>query len=225
MFNTAKQYLKTLVKLVLSRGVCISYGHQGEDAVLQAELKWVKKGTYVDVGAYHPVLYSNTYAFYKKGWNGIVIDPNFDMKPLYSIMRPRDTFVWTAVGETAKKCPYYMFADGAYNSFDETRARGWESTRGLAIREIRQVSFKPLSQILREQGIRKIDFLNVDVEGLELAVLMTHDWSVPTRTIAVEEDTFNPDNPHESATYSYLHEKGYALIGLVGLTLLFNKRP
>lgn len=225
MLKTISQYLKAIIKLALGRGVVTSYGHQGEDAVLQAALKWVKKGTYVDVGAYHPVLYSNTFAFYKKGWKGIVIDPNIDMKPLYSIMRPRDTFVHSAVGEKAEEKPYYMFGDGAYNSFDEKRARGWESSRGLKIREIRKVSFKPLSQILQEQKIRKIDFLNVDVEGLDLEVLKTHDWSVETRVIAIEEDTFNADKPHESPTYVYMQGKGYVLIGLVGLTLIFSKRP
>lgn len=223
MTNTLIRYVKALVKLALGRGVLTAYGHQGEDAVLQAALKWVEKGTYVDVGAYHPTLYSNTYAFYKKGWRGIVIDPNIDMKPLYTLMRPRDTFVHTAVGERAEEKPYYMFADGAYNSFDETRARSWKASRGLDIKEVRTVAFKPLSQILREQHIEQIDFLNVDVEGLDLEVLKTHDWSIPTRVVAIEEDTFNPDKPHESATYAYLQSKGYVLIGLVGLTLIFSK--
>ena len=217
-------FLKTLVKLVLGKGVVTSYGHQGEDAVLQATLKWVKKGVYVDVGAYHPVLYSNTYAFYKKGWQGIVIDPNSDMKPLYRLMRPRDTFVLSAVGEKPEEKTYYMFADGAYNSFDEGRARSWKESRGLDIKETRRVSFKPLSQILKEQSIQKIDFLNIDVEGYDFEVLKTHDWNIGTRVIAIEDETFNPDAPRDNAIYTYLHDKGYALVGLVGLTLIFSKK-
>ena len=223
MLATAKQYVRSLAKLALGRGVRTSYGHQGEDAVLQGMLKWVKRGTYVDVGAYHPVLYSNTYAFYKEGWRGIVIDPNSDMKPLYALMRPRDTFVHTAVGERPEEKEYYMFDDGAYNSFDSVRAHSWKESRGLPIKKTRMVSFKPLAQILKEQGITHIDFLNVDVEGLDLEVLKTHDWSVPTRVIAVEDETFNPDAPRENAIYAYLHDKGYVLAGLVGLTLLFSK--
>lgn len=224
MLGTAREYVKTLAKLLLGRGKRLSYAQQGEDAVLQGMLKWVSHGVYVDVGAYHPTLYSNTYAFYKKGWRGIVIDPNSDMRPLYALLRPRDTFVHTAIGATTEERPYYMFADGSYNGFDEARAHGWKELRGLDIREVRLVSFKPLSHILREQKIEKIDFLNIDVEGLDLEVLRTHDWSVETRVIAIEDDDFDPDKPRESEIYNYLHEKGYVLGGLAGLTLLFSKR-
>lgn len=223
MLKTAAQYAKALAKLALGRGVHISYAHQGEDAVLQGMLKWVKRGTYVDVGAYHPTLYSNTYAFYKKGWRGIVIDPNSEMRSLYALMRPRDVFVHAAVGEQAEERPYYMFSDGAYNSFDEARAREWKEVRGLDIREVRMIAFKPLSQILKEQGMQKIDFLNIDVEGLDFEVLKSHDWSIDTRVIAIEDETFNPDMPHENVIYSYLQGKGYVLSGLAGLTLIFSK--
>ncbi len=34
----------------------------------------LRTGFYVDVGAHHPMLYSNTYYFYKQGWSGINID-------------------------------------------------------------------------------------------------------------------------------------------------------
>jgi FkbM family methyltransferase len=221
--STVIRYLRAMAKLALGRGVHKSYAHQGEDVVIEGMLKWVKNGTYVDVGAYHPVLYSNTYAFYNKGWSGIVIDPNIDMKPLYTLMRPRDTFVHTAVGPVPEEKPYYMFDDGAYNSFDEGRAKSWKATRGLDIKEVRTISFKPLSQILREQNITHIDFLNVDVEGLDLEVLKTHDWSIPTRVVAVEDETFNPDTPRANAIYAYMHDQGYVLAGLAGLTLLFLK--
>ena len=224
MSNTLYQYVRTMAKLALGRGIVTSYGHQGEDALLQAMLKWVRNGTYVDVGAYHPVLYSNTYALYKKGWKGIVIDPNLDMQPLYALLRPRDAFIHYAVGEREEQKTYFMFDDGAYNSFDEKRATGWKASRGLDIRAKVPVSFKPLATILKEQKITHIDFLNIDVEGMDLEVLQTHDWSVPTRVIAVEDETFNPDQPHANAMYTYLHEKGYALAGLAGLTLIFKKK-
>lgn len=221
---TAFRYVKTIAKLALGKGVHYSYAHQGEDAVLQALLKNVSRGTYVDVGAYHPTLYSNTYAFYRKGWNGLVIDPNKDMQPLYALLRPRDTFVHTAIGPLEQAKPYYMFEDGAYNSFDEVRARGWEQTRGLRIKEVRSVSFMPLARVLKKYGITRIDLLNVDVEGMDFEVLKTHDWNIPTRIITAEDESFNPDVPNENGLYRYLREKGYELIGLTGMTLIFRKQ-
>ncbi|TSA43994.1 FkbM family methyltransferase [bacterium] len=224
MFTVLQAYLRAKLKLALNKGVSKSYGHQGEDAVLQAMLKWVKKGVYVDVGAYHPTLYSNTYAFYKKGWRGLVIDPNVDMQPLYALIRPRDTFMHVAVSAMPEEKKYYMFEDGAYNTFDEQRAKEWQELRNLNLKDVRTVSFKPLSQIVHEQNIEHIDFLNIDVEGMDFEVLKTHDFSIPTRVIAIEDETFNPDKPHENQIYTYLHGKGYDLSGLVGLTLLFRKQ-
>ena len=34
------------------------------------------KGTYVDLGCFHPVRSNNTFQFYKKGWKGLNIDLN-----------------------------------------------------------------------------------------------------------------------------------------------------
>ena len=34
------------------------------------------KGTYVDLGCFHPVRSNNTLQFYKKGWKGLNIDLN-----------------------------------------------------------------------------------------------------------------------------------------------------
>src|SRR3989344_4572766 len=53
-----------------------SYSQSGEDMILRSIFDDKKEGFYVDVGAFHPKLYSNTYYFYKRGWRGINIEPN-----------------------------------------------------------------------------------------------------------------------------------------------------
>jgi hypothetical protein len=50
-----------------------SYAQEGEDRILMRYFDGRKKGFYLDVGAHHPRLYSNTYLFYNKGWNGIIL--------------------------------------------------------------------------------------------------------------------------------------------------------
>jgi hypothetical protein len=117
-----QEHLKTVIKTFLGRGVQSSYGQYGEDAMIQAGFRSKNNGVYVDVGAYHPVLYSNTYALYKKGWRGIVIDPNPKMKELFASLRPRDTYVSAAIGEEGS-ATYYSFNDGAYNTLDDALAK------------------------------------------------------------------------------------------------------
>ena len=214
-------YLKTLVKLALGRGVQKSYSQFGEDSIVLSLLK-KEKGVYVDVGAYHPTLYSNTYALYRRGWHGLTIDPNKSMVALQKLVRPRDTSVVAAIGESGTGT-YYRYSDGAFNTFDKAEAdtRTRNTYLNLLGRDI--VPFHPLRDILKDQKITSIDFLTIDVEGKDLEVLQSHDWAIPTTVIAVEDETFVADTPDASATYRYLKEKGYVLVGLSGLTLTWKK--
>ena len=50
-------------------------GQFGEDVVIKKIFDHKKKnGFYVDLGAHHPFLHSNTAFFWLKGWNGINVD-------------------------------------------------------------------------------------------------------------------------------------------------------
>lgn len=191
--------MKTHLKLILGKGVRKSYGQFGEDAVIQAALKHIKKGKYVDVGAYDPVLYSNTYALYKKGWSGIVIDPNGSKESAFRHFRPRDTFVKAGVGERDVR-RYYKFEDGAYNSF--------ERPDGSIDSEL--VSIQPLSDFITPD----VSFVNIDVEGMDLEVLRSYDWSHKPHLIAVEAKLGSP-------CQTFLEDLGYRLSGMAGCTLLF----
>jgi hypothetical protein len=51
-----------------------SYSQEGEDMILNRIFEFRNSGFYIDVGAHHPMRFSNTYFFYRKGWRGINID-------------------------------------------------------------------------------------------------------------------------------------------------------
>src|SRR4051812_40394323 len=119
--TTIGDAVRTLFKLLCRRGIETSYSQDGEDMLIWSLLRGTT-GTYIDVGAYHPVLYSNTYGLYRKGWKGIVIDANDRFRPLYRLLRPRDRFIHAAVGKEEKKRTYYRYADGAYNTLDDREA-------------------------------------------------------------------------------------------------------
>lgn len=48
------------------------------------------------------------------------------------------------------------------------------------------VPCRPLGKILRDAGISFVDFFSLDVEGAELQVLKTMDWSIPVRVWVIE---------------------------------------
>ncbi len=70
-----------------------SFSQFGEDVAVFNLLGRQKNGIYVDIGAFHPKVFSNTYLFYKLGWRGICVEPNPEVWWKFWLVRPRDVFV------------------------------------------------------------------------------------------------------------------------------------
>ncbi|BDH60815.1 hypothetical protein MTP04_09450 [Lysinibacillus sp. PLM2] len=71
----------------------VTYSQFGEDILIGSilhKLKFKGKGFFIDVGAYHPYKFSNTYKFYLDGWSGINIDPTPYKTTLFDFFRSRD---------------------------------------------------------------------------------------------------------------------------------------
>ena len=67
-----------------------SYAQSGEDIIADVLLEKKRKGIYVEVGAFHPKLFSNTYLFYKRCWSVVFIEPRPEVKELFEKTRSRD---------------------------------------------------------------------------------------------------------------------------------------
>lgn len=155
-----------------------SYAQEGEDLVLDRLVSSIKTGFYVEVGSHHPFRFSNTYLFYRRGWKGICIDPLPNSKTLFNKWRPRDLALEIGVSATPSTMKYYLFNEPALNTFDPLLAKERDGLRDYKITGIKEVQTLPLSTImgtyLPENQI--IDFLSIDVEGLDLQVLQSNDW-------------------------------------------------
>ena len=95
------------------------YSLEGEDMILARIFEGKRDGFYVDVGAHHPKRFSNTYYFYKLGWNGINIDAMPNSMKAFKKERPRDINLELAINETNEKLTYYAFNDSALNGFSK----------------------------------------------------------------------------------------------------------
>src|SRR5687767_11168484 len=82
---------KSLQRMVLGYdSYAPSFSSAGEDMILRHMIGSDKRdGFYVDVGAYHPTLFSNTYFFYLHGWRGINIEARPGSQRLFNEIRPR----------------------------------------------------------------------------------------------------------------------------------------
>lgn len=187
-----------------------SYSQEGEDMVLQRIFGGKPSGFYVDVGAYHPIRYSNTYFFYRRGWRGINIDPNPHTHSLFKKTRPEDINILTAIFPVRGKRTYFMFKEPAYNTLDPEKAREYKAHNQL-LSEIK-VDCMPLSIILQKNvpESQKIDFFSIDVEGLDFDVLKSNDWEkFRPEIIIVEQFGIILNNIKSSEIAIYLNNMGY----------------
>lgn len=156
-----------------------SYGQEGEDILLQRLFSELREGFYVDIGAHHPVRFSNTFSFYKKGWSGINIEPNPEMYSHFQKKRARDINLNCGVNNANGSLDYYMFNEPALNTFDKELLNDRLSKTDYFLKRTIQIKVYRLSELLEKfvPKDKKIDFMSVDVEGLDLNVLMSNDWN------------------------------------------------
>jgi FkbM family methyltransferase len=159
--------------------VHLSYSQDGEDMVLRRLLGSEKRnGFYVDVGAHHPFRFSNTCYFYRLGWRGINIDADPDAVALFAKARSRDINICMGVGAVDGELTFHRFSEPALNTFDPALGKERLRISGVHMLEERKVRVRLLADILDEvmpEGT-SIDFLSIDVEGLDEDVIASNDW-------------------------------------------------
>ena len=185
----------------------LSFSQFGEDIMCSYLFKDGMRGGFVDVGAFHPLLASNTYALYRKGWRGLAIDANPEVAALFARFRPEDGFLHSAVGLAQGQVEMALFADGAFNCTTDQMHKVPERLRRNARRVT--VPVNTLAAILAERKVRSVDFLNVDCEGNDLKVLQSNDWSRwKPKVICVEDHSLAWQ---QSDVVAYLASVGYTL--------------
>jgi FkbM family methyltransferase len=169
------------------RGKVSFFSQTGEDELI---LKWLPEsyGLYIDIGAGQPVCGSNTYHFYKKGWEGICVDPITDNHRMLKFVRKRDSMIQCLVSTTKGKLSFFEFVPYEYSTTVPTIAEELKVTKGVRFKHVRQLEVLPLSEFAPAMDPRLPTLFSIDVEGADLDVLKSNDWTKTLpRVICVEE--------------------------------------
>lgn len=204
-----------------------SYSQEGEDLVLGRMFPGITRGFYVDVGAHHPRRFSNTYAFYKKGWSGINIEPNPDVVSLFKLERARDRNLQLGVSDAADILRYYVFDEPALNTFDRSLMQWRIANTPYKVVKTIEIAVEPLADILRRElpPRQSIDFMSIDVEGKDFAVLQSNDWAAfRPKCILVEAMATSVEADLGSELCSFMKERNYILFCKTFNTLFFRER-
>ena len=180
---------------MVRRIVFHSYSQYGEDLIIDAILG-IDRPFYVDIGANHPKHLSNTYRFYRRGGTGINVEPDPSAFPDLATARPSDINLPIGISVTSGTLPFYRLL------------------------QIIQVPIETLAVILeRHRPKGSIDFISIDVEGYEIEILKSNDWSRFRPTVVVLEI-----NRNQTSLLEYMGQLDYVLVMNNGTNGIFLDR-
>ena len=195
----------------------ISFSYSGEDKLISL-LRPCPTGFYVDVGAFHPIVGSNTYKLYLRGWHGLTIEPCHNNAQLFEQVRPWDRHLTIGIAAESGTLTYHRFPYAELNTFDPNTAEAVARTEGVTAVATEKIICRPLSEVLDQYAPRQhVDLLSIDAEGLDLMVLQSLDWQRQRPTAICVEDRASYNlgtlgKPQCSAIRTYLHMRDYFLV-------------
>jgi FkbM family methyltransferase len=219
--------IKRILKYSIPKYGNVSFSQEGEDIILSRIFEGKKEGFYIDIGAHHPSRFSNTMYFYKKGWRGINIDAMPGSMAAFDIERPEDINLEIPVSDKKEELTYFIFNEPALNTFSESLAIEYEKDKYYHIILKKEMLTNTLESILDEHltSDQKIDFLTIDVEGLDLNVIKSNNWKkyLP-QIVLVEIYGSDIQNLLKNSIYIEMDRLGYTFIAKTINTAFFQLR-
>jgi FkbM family methyltransferase len=234
IIRTIKNFLPEEIKTILNNGLHTfdtsylrSYSQEGEDMILRNIFRNKRDGFYVDIGAHHPKFFSNTYFFYEIGWSGINVDAMPGSMNVFKQIRSRDINLEQAVSDVEQELTFYAFNPAALNTFSPELASKRKKIQKFAFLFEKKIKTHKLIDILEKHvpSDTVINFMTIDVEGLDLEVLKSNDWNrYRPEVILIESLNFDFDNRMNDPVYAFLTERGYKIFSKTVNTLFFLEK-
>ena len=175
-----------------------SYSQTGEDKILSNLFNSFGrlKISYLDIGTNHPMMINNTYLFYKRGGQGVCVEPNPEMCKLIRKIRPGDTCLNLGIGADADdSAKFYLMSSHPLSTFSKEEAMELDAVGKYTIKEILTVPVKNINAIIEENFDAPIDLVSIDVEGWNEQIVRSFDFSRSRPfCFCVETLTFADDN-------------------------------
>ena len=181
----------------------ISYSQNNEDVILNRI--WPEgPGYYIDLGCHHPIEDSVSYAFYKRNWTGINVDPIDEFNHLYGDFRQKDKILNCLVGEKNEIIDFYYFSKIGSSTVFEHKANDTKILTNQNFKKIKKEVVTLDYLVQSEKFLDKtINWLKIDCEGSELSILKG--WNLNFFPIVILLENGSDDNE----IYNILTKKNY----------------
>lgn len=207
-----------------------SMSQEGEDLIIDRIIQMnnidYKNIYYLDIGAGHPIKYSNTFYFYLRGAHGITIDGLKKNTYLHKLLRPRDISKNYIVGQNNEIVNFYLYKESELNTSNKQRKEELEQN-GIFFQstiKVRKTAIRDFFQKEIKNKSNKINFLSIDVEGTDLEIIKSINWkNFKPKIISVEILSTNIKDIYESEIYKILNLNGYSISSKLFNSVIFTK--
>ena len=188
------------------RSAAQSYAQFGEDRILEEIFADRAEGYCVEIGAHDGLTGSASYAFEKRGWQCLLVEPIPAL--VDQIRRHRTCIVVNCAVSDTQGSAKFGVAEGVeeMSTLDLTPGHlEWIKRNGGVVKEI-TVPTATLDSLLAEVEFPEIQFITIDVEGHELAVLEGFTLEAHKPRIVIIEDNSIKGDPRVGR---YMSDRGY----------------
>jgi FkbM family methyltransferase len=192
-----------------------SYSQCGEDLIVEFVLKnnlKVKNINYLDIGTNHPVKFNNTYKFYQQGSTGVLVEPDYDLFTILKNKRPKDITLNAGVDKKERELDFYLLEPDTLNTFSIKEVEQYKKFYNAKVRNVVKVPTININNILKKYFNKTLDFLSIDVEGLDYAIVSSIDFDkIRPKVICVESMIYEKNNVLKKSKKikNLLYSKGY----------------
>ena len=181
MKSTFRRTASNVLRAVKNYGAEPTYAQCGEDVIanfLLTDILKLPRISYIDIGAHHPIHFSNTYLFYKLGHRGVCIEPDPDLAAAIRKTRPGDTCLNVGVGTAGNSAAdFYVMTTRTLNTFSSEEAKRYASYGTQKIERVIKIPLVPLNDIIGKYFSGSPNFVSLDIEGMEVQVLESLDFN------------------------------------------------
>lgn len=207
-----------------------TFSQSGEDSIIQYIVNTIgrKVETYLDLGANHAFYLSNTYNFYAQGARGVLVEANPELAKELIEKRPEDIVINKCLAEkSGEKLDFYIMNGDGLSTTDYQSAQNFiKENPALEITKKITVDSVTINDIIQEYFPEKApDIMNVDIEGMELAILKMTDFEKfrPLVIICemIEYKNGLPMGSKNSEILEFMRKNDYSEFAFTGINSIF----
>lgn len=206
-----------------------TFSEHGEDILVHRLLLWKEGGFYLDCGAYHARHMSMTARLRLFGWRGINVDIDPEVVENLQKSMPETVSVCAALDAIdGREVVFYRYEDPVLNTIlpaQHEHLQRIEKANQLFTSFVEKINVRTLALrtlIANHAGGRAIDFVNLDLEGVELEVLRGFPWEEQHPAVfAIEIHGLDFTAGGAHPIVSFMIDHGYRLQSYVFHTAVF----